>query len=268
MIIELNQCHIESETETLGVELTDPIFWTPRQQLTLGVGLERRKRQTFLLGERFAFPGSGAEPNGESRVSVLRVPLQWLDRGPMQVIAARSTLNLGLDILDATVHPGGMEPDAQFVSWLGQLQWVRKLNDVGHQLLVRAVGQWSNDPLPALEQFGLGGSYSVRGYRYNELVRDTGYTVSVEYRLPILRNVLGESALQLAIFADTGGGWFVDRPTPEPTTLSSVGLGLLWDPYPKVHAELYWGCGLRDLGHTSEDIQDHGITFLLSAGLL
>jgi len=53
-------------------------------------------------------------------------------------------------------------------------------------VLLRANGQLSNQPLISNEQFALGGLASVRGYREGEVYGDSGWRVSVEPRTPFL----------------------------------------------------------------------------------
>ena len=102
-----------------------------------------------------------------------------------QVIAARSTLSIGLDAFDATQQHGSV-PDGQFVTWLGQLQWARRLGDWGIQSIFRTDLQLSNRSLLPMEQCAVGGFNTVRGYRENQLVRDECFIASLELRVPIV----------------------------------------------------------------------------------
>jgi hemolysin activation/secretion protein len=70
--------------------------------------------------------------------------------------------------------------------------------------------------------------------------------------------------VQLAPFADFARSWNKNEPTLDPKTISSVGLGLRWDPSPKIHAELYWGKALRNIDNPGYNLQDSGINFQLS----
>lgn len=71
--------------------------------------------------------------------------------------------------------------------------------------------------LDALEQFTLGGLYSVRGYRQDLLLTDNGVFASAEVRLPILRVDSVKGVLQVAPFVDFGVGWNdVGNPIPTP----------------------------------------------------
>jgi hemolysin activation/secretion protein len=66
--------------------------------------------------------------------------------------------------------------------------------------------------------------------------------------------------LQIAPFVDVGGAWYKDRPTESPQRLSSAGVGLRWDPHPKLHAELYWAQTFagRNVVNPSQSLQDRG----------
>jgi hemolysin activation/secretion protein len=89
----------------------------------------------------------------------------------MQVLAFRSRFSVGMDLLDATNNRVTKDdPDAHFFAWLGQAQWVRRIDPMGIEFLSSLALQISNDSLFPLEQFAVGGRYSVRGYRENTLV--------------------------------------------------------------------------------------------------
>jgi hemolysin activation/secretion protein len=197
-----------------------------------------------------------------------------VDRRPNQVLAARSIFSVGLDALGATTNPRDL-PDGQFFAWLGQFQWVRRLWDTENQLLVRADLQLAEDPVLPLEKLGVGGATTVRGYRENLLVRDNGFIGSVEFRFPVFRLPLPlisegpqDGRVQLATFYDFGWSDNTDAPTPDPNTISSLGIGLRWDPHRQIHEELYWGIALREVDEQGEeDLQDSGIHFALDIRL-
>ncbi len=261
----LDVLDIESETQTIGIRLSHPFYRTPRQQFMMGLGLDRRSSKTFLGGEPRGF-SVGVSEDGESDVTVIRLSQDWLSRSPSQVIAARSIFSIGIDALGATINESE-DPDGRFLAWLGQFQWARRMGDTGSQLIFRTDVQLAKDPLLPLEKFAVGGAHSVRGYRQNLLVRDQGFATSLEFRIPILRDEAGQSTLQVAPFVDVGGAWEREGSTPNPKTISSVGLGLRWDPHRKLHAELYWGKALRKIEDRGDDLQDSGIHFLMSAQL-
>ena len=188
----------------------------------------------------------------------------------------RSTFNVGLDALDATVS--GFEPDAKFFYWLGQSQYVRRLWNTDNLLVLRLNAQFSESPLFALEQFVLGGSDTVRGYRENQVLRDNGIFGSVEVRVPVFYGKSHVPILSVAPFVDIGSGWDtlsnrILSSTGGGTvsqgrsmeTLPSAGVGLIFNPSKHTHAEIYWGYAFnRDVLANGNNLQDYGIHLLIS----
>jgi hemolysin activation/secretion protein len=253
---------INSNLETVGVELSHPVYRTQNTQLSLAGVLERRETETTLLGVPFSF--SPGVVDGKATVSVFRFVADYLDRGRTQVIAARSTISVGLDAWDSTIHTDG-SPDSRFVSWLGQFQYVRRLSESrGDQIRLRADLQLTDDALLPVEQYAVGGLDSVRGYRSFQLLRDYGYTASIEYRIPVFSNPVGARNLQFAAYVDTGGAKFKDRDNPSPSSLTGVGIGFIWSPAREFFAELYYAEGLDDVPEPpSSHLQDESIYFRL-----
>ncbi len=277
-----NSFSIESRSQVYGAALSHPFYRTPTQTMSATLAFEHRRSKTFLDNEPNSFavgvPNDGNN-KGISKISVLRITQNWLYHNQTQVIAARSTFNWGINVLDATHHSNG-DPDGRFFSWLGQFQWVRRLPWQESQLLFRSNVQLASEALLPLEKFSVGGRYSVRGYRENRYVRDNGASVSLEWQVPIFRlpvpglsRTIADGQIQLATFTDFG--WSKNRDlkpssqnsagNPGPNTIASWGLGILWDPAPKYHAELYWGLPFRSIDNSNNDIQDIGIHFQVNA---
>lgn len=255
---------VQSRSETLGLGLWHPYRKTPRAEHGIGLTLERRRSQTFLLGEPFAFE-PGADADGRSRVSALRLQLSWLTHAPARVLAARVTYSAGIDAFDASV--GAVEPDGRFGAWLGQFQWVERFLARREELVVRADFQRASDPLLSLEQFSLGGANSVRGYRENQIVRDSGWLTSFEYRWPLFDRPDSAHRVQLAAFFDAGRASNVDRPTPEPRALSSAGVGLRGTYAKTLEYRFYYGGRLHNIDNPRSDWQDNGLHLELRARL-
>lgn len=241
---------ITSKLQSYGISLTHPFYLTPQQTLSLGVHLERRHSESFLLGIPFSFaPG---EEDGQATVTSVRFVQEWLDRRPDQVIAARSNFTFGLDAFGATVH--GFEPDGRFVAWLGQFQWTRRFGERDYQIVFKSNLQLADDPLLPIEKCALGGMDTVRGYPENTLVRDECFMASLEFRVPIHELPLAgvsrgpnEGQVQLAAFADYGHAKNKSTFDLEPNSIYSAGLGVRWDPSPKIHAALYWGYPFQEV---------------------
>jgi hemolysin activation/secretion protein len=134
------------------------------------------------------------------------------------------------------------------------------------QLLFRLDAQLTNAPLLPLEQVVIGGRFSVRGYRENQLVRDNGLIASLESRIPLVRNTPWAEYVQVVPFVDFGQGWNSKVPTPGPKTLLSIGLGLRWGTAWRVgvplrtQAEVFWGYKLKDVRTEGGNLQDKGLS--------
>lgn len=268
-----DQADIDSETESFGLTLSHPFYRSLNSQFTTSITAERRHSETFLFGEPFAF--TAGTDNGKSNITVFRFVNNWVTRNQQHVIALRSSLNFGVDLLGATNNPGN-EADGLFFSWLGQVQYIRRLWDSDNQLIFRGNIQLTPDRLLPLEKFAVGGLNSVRGYRENLLVRDNGASASLEVRIPVFRLAIPylsktrqDGMIQLAPFFDFGWSEDTNNSSPQFTTISSAGIGIRWDPHRRVHSEVYWGYAFRDINNNSEKgLQDNGIHFLLNIQLL
>jgi hemolysin activation/secretion protein len=97
----------------------------------------------------------------------------------------------------------------------------------------------SNELLLSLEQIAVGGRYSVRGYRENQLVRNNAVIASLEWRIPIVKEKSWADVVQLAPFVDYGRAWNTPMETPYPDDLTSVGIGLRWERRLKPPATLH-----------------------------
>src|SRR5205823_10577067 len=173
--------------------------------------------------------------------------------------AARSTFSFGINALGATVvDPAstggpvtGPAITGKFFDWLGQVQYVRRIYQ-DWEAVVRSDLQLSNRGLFPIEQFALGGIDTVRGYRQYLTVTDDAFFASGELRIPIYKLRLPYLAdtdeagtVQFVPFYDFGRGWNLDRPTPAPAEISSVGAGLRWLVGSGIALEAYYGKALR-----------------------
>jgi len=115
---------------------------------------------------------------------------------------------------DYHVLRGGATVSRQFA---GDWQWRANLS-----------GQWTNQPLPPGDQFGVGGMYSVRGFEERELANDRGYQGNLEAYTPDLCQSLGRGNCRVIAFYDFGA---LKRNDPLPGEwtsehISSWGLGV------------------------------------------
>jgi hemolysin activation/secretion protein len=256
---------ITGDSEEYQITLRHPFYRSLTQEFAMALSGDNNRSRTYLMGEPFSFTEGAVD--GKSVNTVLRFSQEWIYRTQTQVAALRSQFSLGINELDATIHEND-RPDGEFFSWLGQFQWARKLNTLNMQLIFRTDLQLSNDSLLGLEQIDIGGRYTVRGYRENQMVRDQALITSLEARVPLILDKGWTEYLQLAAFFDFGEGWNKSRHTPSPDNISSIGLGLRWSGYlmkkpfeirPKI--EVYWGYPLRDVETLGGNLQDDGIHF-------
>jgi hemolysin activation/secretion protein len=267
---QFRNLNVDSRSEAYSVTLRQPLFRTLRREFALALSLERQENETSLLGEPFSF-SPGAQ-NGRSVVTALRLALEWTDRTQIQVFAARARFSLGIDAFNATINPDSL-PDSRFMAWLGQVQWARQLTAWGLQVIARSDVQLSAQPLLSLEQIAVGGRFTVRGYRENQVVRDNAVLASVETRIPLVRNTPWADSVQLAAFFDYGNTWNTKFRTPAPRNLLSVGLGLRWavtltSPVRlrrlRPEFEIYWGIPLNHVATEGGNLQDAGVHLQLA----
>ncbi|BAY96358.1 surface antigen D15 domain-containing protein [Tolypothrix tenuis PCC 7101] len=255
---------IEGTSQEYGVSFRQPLIQTPTTEFAVGISATHRESDVgFLasqLGERLPFPSSGADTNGQTKVTILRLFQDWTQRSSEQVLAARSQFSLGIDALGTTINAD--PPDGRFFTWRGQAQWVRLLAPET-LFLIRADLQLADRPLLASEQIGLGGVATVRGYRQDQILADNGFVATAELRYPVLRVPQVNGLLQVTPFLDFGTAWNIYQPgrtTLNPDTIASTGIGLLWQQS-NLTARLDWGIPLGINIANKNTWQENGLYF-------
>ncbi|MEO1672755.1 MAG: ShlB/FhaC/HecB family hemolysin secretion/activation protein, partial [Cyanobacteria bacterium J06631_2] len=238
------------------------------QELAFSLTAARRESDGTIMDEPEALT-PGANEDGEIRTSVVSFAQEWLQRNRQEVILARSQFNLGIDVLDATILTD--EPDSQFFSWRGQFSYLRSLSrpqgGVGSTVLLRSELQLAADPLISTEQFSLGGASTVRGYRQDALLTDSGFLAAAEFRLPIARFQPISATLQFAPFIDFGTGWNNDNEEVEFSTLIGTGFGLLLQTPERFSARVDWGIPLINSDDQGSSLQEDGVYLQLEYSL-
>lgn len=260
-----SQFDIQSDYQQFEITLRQPLLETVQQEFALGLSLDRQENHSKVGGLGFPLsPGSNLE--GETNITTLRFFQEWVSRNPESVIAVRSSLNFGVDVLgtteafDASVNP--FAPKSDYFMWRGQAQWVRSLG-TDSIFLIRGDLQVSQDPLVPVEQFSYGGFGTVRGYFQNTRLTDSGLVLNAEARLLLYRDPNNKMLLQLIPFVDYGVGWNVEEPVPTPDSLASIRLGLLWQ-YKWLTARIDWGIPLSDIDSNGNTLQEEGIYFSIT----
>lgn len=255
---------LTSESEFYDITLRQPLIQTPSQEFSVSlIASQRESRSEFLRGffgaTGIPFPGSGADADGVTRISALRFGQDWIMREASQVFALQSEFSFGLNALNSTINP--IPPDSRFFKWRGRAQWARLLAP-DTLLLLRGDLQIADRPLVPQEQFTIGGANSVRGYRQDALLTDSGWIASAEVQVPVLRVPEISGLLQVAPFFDFGTGWNAGRFTRTPDTLAGLGIGAIWTQN-NVSARLDWGMPLSPVTYERTNLQEAGIYFTL-----
>jgi len=289
-----DQLNIKETTRTFGINLTVPLVDRLEQRFSLFGGIASNRSYTELLGTAFSF--SPGPQNGVAQVAVVLGGIDWLIHGRNTVTDLRLTYRRGIDAFGATVNnaaasnsafnPNPTGADGRF--GLEQLQFIHiaRLNGLRPlanwndraQLILRASGQISQQPLLSLEKFTVGGVNTVRGFPENLLVRDNGFAATIELQLPLpgYRPKPDPRNLVFAPFIDYGRSW--DKVNTSPGNplvdthaadyIAGAGLGLLWNPIRGLDAKIYYGREIADQFHGNNplhfvphDLQFHGIHF-------
>lgn len=252
---------IESRLESWSLSASHPFIREADRTLLGIVGFEHKRSSSTLLGQPFSF--SPGDVDGKARGSAVTLGAEWTRRGGRSAWAVRGLFQLGVDALDATLNDTG--PDGEFAAFSGQAQYVRGLGWRAGRLLVHGAVQIARDPLLAMYKMPVGGRYSVRGYRENLFVRDNGAAGTVEFQFAALLDEAGRPRgnLTLAVFVDHGVAWDEDDrlPTADKARITSAGVGLLWDPAPGLHLEVYWGDGFDEQRAPTTTLQDQGFHY-------
>ncbi len=252
-----DQVDIEAKSRNFELSVRQPLIQTPTRELAVGLTGTRRESDTTLLNTPFPL-SPGANELGQTRVTALRFFQEWTQRDSQQVFAARSQFSVGLG-WRATVNDE--PPDSRFFGWRGQVQWLRQLAP-DTLFLVRGDVQLADRALLPLEQFGLGGLESVRGYRQDSVLSDNGVFASAELRVPIYRLPRQQGVLQVTPFLDFGTAWNSSgKDAPEDNTLLSVGLGLRFQLGDRLTARIDYGIPLIDVPSSDRTWQENGLYF-------
>ncbi|MBO3457228.1 MAG: ShlB/FhaC/HecB family hemolysin secretion/activation protein [Aetokthonos hydrillicola CCALA 1050] len=257
---------IQSTSQSYEVGYRQPLIQKPTEELAIGLSFSRQESQTELgIDHIGAFPLSpGADAKGRTRISAVHFVQEYTHRSNEYVFALRSLFGFGVDWFGANVNQNA--PDSHFFVWRGQAQWVRQLAP-DTLFLVKGDLQLASDSLVPLEQIGLGGQLSVRGYRQDALLTDNGMLFSAEFRLPILHTSKRSGLLQVTPFIDVGKGWNVNGKNPSPSTLVGTGLGLLWKQDDRFSARLDWGIPLISVEGQKRSLQEQGLYFSVGYSL-
>ncbi|MDB9334807.1 ShlB/FhaC/HecB family hemolysin secretion/activation protein [Nodularia spumigena] len=256
---------ITGDSSYYEISFSHPLLQSANEELGFGITASHQQSKTKLFAEGFPL-SRGANDNGETRISAIRLFQNWTKRNPTEVLGLYSQLNLGVGLFDATTN--NELPDSHFISWRGQGQYVRSLNRERDMLFVfRADWQLATESLVPLEQFSIGGLSTVRGYRQDALLTDNGILMKTELHFPVLRVSDVKGVLSITPFLDFGIGWNSDNVKLNTNTLIGSGLGLQWQMGEQLKARIDWGIPLTNLKSQDRTLQENGLYFSLESRL-
>ncbi|MDJ0716471.1 MAG: POTRA domain-containing protein [Prochloraceae cyanobacterium] len=254
----VNDIDFDRDIYLLGYR--QPLIETPLSELALGLAFFHSDGNSSIENRPFQLV-RGADEDGNLRVSTISPFVEYSNRWGNNFISARSSLNFGVDVFDAT-NTG--EISSQFFSMRLQSQYVNFIAPDTLGIAKFAV-QLTPDLLPAPEQLSLGGRETVRGYRQSQVVADNGVFASVEMWLPMWRDEDLDMALQMAPFFDFGYGSNNDGTLEEDNTLFSVGVGLQYRAGERFFVRLDYGIPIVKVESNviERTLQDDGFYFLV-----
>ncbi|WP_445291742.1 ShlB/FhaC/HecB family hemolysin secretion/activation protein [Calothrix sp. 336/3] len=249
---------VNGDSNYIDVGFRQPLKQSSTEEFAVGFNFSHQESKTRIF--EVGFPLSeGADDNGITRINALRFVQEYTKRDEKQVFALRSQFSIGLGWFNSTVNKDA--PDGRFLSWRGQSQYVRLLAP-DTLFLVRSDLQLASRALVPLEQFGVGGLQSVRGYRQDQLLTDNGFYASTEVRFPILRMKEIKGLLQFVPFFDFGVGWNGSgKQNPDRNAFASVGAGLQFQIDDRFNARLDYGIPLTDVKSGDRTLQEQGLYF-------
>lgn len=257
----LSALNIRSTLKSFDVGLGQTLFESLAQKLTLGLNHVNRENRSFLLDAPFSFVAG--EPEGVTKETLWRFWQEYSYRTETYVLAFRSTFSFGKNNIQDIAGLPIATPERRFQIWLGQAQFARQVLANGAQLIVRGTTQQTEDRLVPLDGISVGGVYTVRGYVENQLVRDVGEILNVEFEYPLFRSAGAGMTVLLIPFYDYGrarnnGG--------SPASLSSLGLAsrIRWQGL-NVDIAIAKRLSYPDfINGPKENLQEKGIHFQLS----
>ena len=213
---------IRSNLNTRDFGLSQTLVESLRHRFVIGINQIERVSKTTLLGQPFSF--TAGEPDGITKAPARRVWQEYSYRTEVQAISMRSTFSFVRNNLQLVRGlPSATQADPASRIWLGQAQYVRQVMDNGAQVILRGSMQQTNQRLLPLDGIALGGVNTVRGFRENQLVRDRGRVLNLEFMFPAVRN--GELGMMLDIKPFYDQGWAANT-GDIPAKLSSAGVAM------------------------------------------
>ena len=256
--------NILTDSQTYELAYRQPLLRSPREEFAIGVSTAFENSGSYFGNRSFNFQNFKFD-DGRSQSRVLRLSQDYLSRDPIGAWVLRSTFNMGLNVLGATIRNDG-SPDGRFFYWGGQVLRVQRIGiDRDTLAFFRLNMQFSGDQLLSLNRFSIGGAQSIRGYRQNQLTGDNGVQASVELQFPVARDEEGLATVKLLPFVEAGTIWNSSGVTSTNQSLIGLGLGATYQPMRNLLLRLDYGIPLVNVSNSGNNLQDSGLYFSVNA---
>lgn len=195
---ELQVLDIRGIASIYGVGFTQPLIRTTAESANFSSSFYFKNVQNYIFGGILS-------SRDKLRELVFGYDHQWSTSSVRHFLQVSATQGLG------TLF-GGMGKNDPFASRAGADNTFSKFNGdfvsvlkvfSDDFVLFRGQAQYALGPLAVAEQYSVGGSDTVRGYQQSEVLGDSGWVLSAEFRVP-LNGRNAKNSVQGAFFFDTG----------------------------------------------------------------
>jgi hemolysin activation/secretion protein len=166
---------LSGNAETFGLTLTRPIIRSYRRNLTATFALDGVNSDNTAFGSIIA----------SEKTRAVRAALGYSQTSRKTAVNAGFTVSHGLDILGASIQ--NMRGDTGFLKINEQAGITQSIGKVA-AIRLKMRGQWTNDPLPAIERFSVGGAEFGRAFERGLISADRGIATNAEIALRPLRS--------------------------------------------------------------------------------
>lgn len=149
------------EATSFGLTLTHPLIRGYRRNLVASLGLDGLDSEDAVFGSLIA----------NEKTRAVRAAAGYAQSWERRALSAGLTLSRGLDFLGAEIDP--TVGDATFFKLNGRATFDQAIGTRA-VLRLRASGQWTRDPLPAIERFAVGGAEVGRAFETAIISADRG----------------------------------------------------------------------------------------------
>jgi len=216
----IRQFAVKSQGVTVRTGVSYPLVRSRSETLRVGVDLTYANNRTNAFGDKL----SDDRVRYVSLKGSYDIADRWQGSNLFEI-----GLHHGLDILNATRagEPGQSQPGApaDFTRLTLSAQRLQPLPE-HFGILLATEGQYSADPLPTSEKFGVGGKLYGRAFDSSEITGDRGVSAKIEVQYTPEMNIPHLEYLQYFTYADYGMAWNIaSQPPLGRQELASVGAG-------------------------------------------